>query len=269
MCYMTESTEPELRRPRDRKARRPLRKRARVSVVGVFGEVLITAGVLVGLFLGWQVWWNNMVMAGQQTTAAAEQSQKWIDEAKKAPSPRPTVGSETATVAPPVMAQPADYEAFAVIYIPRLGAEWKRTIRQTVDVEKVLNSYTAGVGHYAGTQMPGEIGNFAVAGHDSGWGNTFIELSKLHIGDKIYVQTPQGWYTYIFRNYEYVQPSATQVIASVPRQPAVAPIDRLMTITTCNPPFHAGERLIAYTVFQNFAAPQDVPSEIADAVNGG
>jgi len=39
-----------------------------------------------------------------------------------------------------------------------------------------------------------------------------------------------------------------------------------MTITTCNPPFHAGERLIAYSVFQTFAPPQDVPSEIAAAV---
>ena len=59
-------------------------------MVGVIGELLITAGVLVLLFLGWQVWWNNLVVSGQQTSAAAAQSRKWIAEAKASPSPTPT-----------------------------------------------------------------------------------------------------------------------------------------------------------------------------------
>lgn len=278
MCYMTNPTEPELRRPRDgrRSKRRGGQKRAgaqrrpapRVTFLGVFGDLLITAGVLVGLFLGWQVWFNNMVMAGQQTSAAAEQSQKWIDDAIKAPRPTPTPTESGVPVDPPVMAVPADYQSFAVIYVPRFGADWKRTIRQTVDVEKVLNSYSAGVGHYKDTQMPGEVGNFAIAGHDSGWGNTFIDVRNLRVGDKIYVQTQDGWYTYVFRNFEFVQPSAIQVVSAVPRHPDVQPVDRLMTITTCNPPFHAGERLIAYNVFESYAPAQDVPSEIAAAVKG-
>jgi sortase A len=246
---------------------RARRTHRRPTVLGVIGELLITAGVLVLLFLGWQIWWNNLVTAGQQTSAAAHQSQKWIDDAKKVPPP--AGNTSTAAVDPPVLAKPAPYEPFAVIYVPRLGADWKRTIRQTVDVERVLNSYTAGVGHYIDTQLPGQVGNFAVAGHDSGWGNTFIDLSKLRIGDRIYVQTKDGWYTYLFRNFEYVQPSAVQVLLPVPRQPQATPTDRLMTITTCNPPFHAGERLIAYNVFQSFAPPQDIPSEIAAAVGQG
>jgi sortase A len=247
--------------------RRPRRRRRRVSFIGVIGELLITAGVLVLLFLGWQIWWNNLVVSGQQTKAAAQQSQKWIDDALKAPKAAPD--TKPAQADPPVMAKPAPYEPFAVIYVPRLGPGWKRTIRQTVDVERVLNSYTAGVGHYIDSQLPGQVGNFAVAGHDSGWGNTFIDLSKLRIGDRIYVQTKDGWYTYVFRNFEFVQPSAVQVLLPVPRQPQATPTDRLMTITTCNPPFHAGERLIAYNVFQSFAPPQDVPSEIAAAVGQG
>jgi sortase A len=249
-----------------RASRRP---RRRVTFLGVVGELLITAGVLVLLFLGWQVWWNNLVTSNQQSSAAASQSQKWIDDAIKAPAPTTPDGKPASPTDPPVIAKPADYQAFAVIYIPRLGADWKRTIRETVDTEKVLNSYTAGVGHYADTQLPGQVGNFAVAGHDSGWGNTFIDLSKLHIGDRIYVQTKDGWYTYTFRNFEYVQPSAVQVVLPVPRQPEATPVDRLMTITTCNPPFHAGERLIAYNTFQSFAPTQDVPSEIAAVVAEG
>jgi len=249
----------------------PVRRRGRprrgLTVVGVLGEVLITAGVLVLLFLGWQVWWNSLVLAGQQTSAAAQQSQKWVNDAMKVPKPAPDTA--TAQVAPPVLAKPAPYQPFAVLYVPRLGADWKRVIRQTVDTDRVLNSYTAGVGHYIDTQLPGQVGNFAVAGHDSGWGNTFIDLSKLRIGDRFYVQTQDGWYTYTFRNFEYVQPSAVGVLLPVPRQPAATPVERFMTITTCNPPFHAGERLIAYSVFQTFAPPPDVPSEIAAAVGQG
>jgi len=267
---MTPPAQPEPH-PGSRRAasRRRRRKRSPGEVVlTVIGELLITVGVLVGLFLGWQVWWNNLVLSGQQTSAAEQQSKKWIDDAIKAPRPAPATPSPAA-VDPPVMAQPADYEPFAVIYIPRLGQDWKRTIRQTVDVEKVLNSYTAGVGHYPSTQLPGEVGNFAVAGHDSGWGNTFIDLSKLQVGDRIYVQTKDGWYTYLFRNFEYVQPTQVQVIAAVPHHPDLQPVDRLMTITTCNPPFHAGERLIAYNVFAGFQPTQDVPDEIRAAVTGG
>lgn len=253
----------------------PEKKRppARPTVLGVFGEILITAGVLVLLFLGWQVWWNSLVLAGQQTSAASTQSKEWLDQATKSPAPEPTPTTPPGSTVPdygppPVMKPVADYEPFAVIYIPRLGPEWKRIIKETVDVQNVLNSYTAGVGHYKGTQMPGEIGNFAVAGHDSGWGNAFIDLSKLRLGDAIYVQTKDGWYTYRFRNFEYVQPSAVSVLYPVPRQQGATPVDRIMTITTCNPPFHAGERLIAYNLFDSWqplsaGAPAEIAAQVA------
>ena len=257
--------EARTRQPEPREHHRP-------SVLGVIGELLITAGVLVLLFLGWQVWWNSLVLAGQQTNAAASQSKQWLDQASASPTPVPTPTKAPGTTKPdygppPVMTAPADYQAFAVLYVPRLGPQWKRLIKQTVDVEQVLNSYTAGVGHYKGTQMPGDVGNFAVAGHDSGWGNAFIDLSKLRLDDAIYVQTKDGWYTYRFRNFEYVQPTAVSVLYPVPRQQNAIPVDRVMTITTCNPPFHAGERLIAYNLFDGWqplsAGP---PAEIAAQV---
>lgn len=240
----------------DQKRRSP---RAPIRPLSVAGELLVTSGLIVLLFLGWQTGLNNVVVASQQAVAAAQQSQNLSEQAaKKAPAVTGYI---------PVLAQPADFEAFAVIYVPRLGADWKRTIRQTVDTTRVLNSYDAGVGHYEGTQMPGQIGNFAVAGHDSGWGNTFIDVSRFRLGDKIYVQTADGWYTYAFRNFQYVQPSQTGVIQAVPMAPGGIPTERLMTITTCNPPFHAGERLIAYNTFSSFST--ETPDEIAPHTANG
>src|ERR1700704_4963295 len=92
--------------------------RRRPSVLGVIGELLITAGVLVLVFLGWQVWWNSLVLAGQQTNAAASQSQKWIDLASASPTPAPksttTAGTKPDYGPPPVMDAPADYQPVAV-----------------------------------------------------------------------------------------------------------------------------------------------------------
>lgn len=254
----------------------------KLSVLTVAGELLVTAGVLVLLYLGWQVWWNSWVLSAQQTTAAAEQSQKWIDQAKakavalpKATT-TPTAASPTASPAasdppkkdPPVTPTVGYADAFGVLYIPRFGPDFKRVIKESVDLERVLNSYTAGVGHYTDTQMPGEVGNFAVAGHDTGWGNVFIDMGKLRVGDPIYVQTKKGFYTYRFRNFEFVQPSAISVIAAVPTKPDAKPAGRYMTITTCNPHYHAAERMIAYASFDSWqpltAGP---PAEIAATVN--
>lgn len=263
------------KRPRKKKKSKKARRKqsALAKFFNVLGELMITVGLVYLLFLGWAVWWTSLVLDRQQASAALDQSRQWMEQiderAARAVPEGGIYGSDVNASSIPVMIEPADYEAFAVIYIPRLGADWKRIIRQTVDVEKVLNSYNAGIGHYKGTQMPGEVGNFAIAGHDSGWGNTFIDLSKLHVGDRMYVQTRDGWYIYSFVNFEYVQPSAVQVLLPTPRVPNVQPIDRIMTITTCNPPYNAGERLIAYNLFEKYYPLHEVPEAVAAIVQGG
>lgn len=213
--------------------------------MSIAGEVLITAGVLVLLFLAWQTWWNSGVLAEQQTAAAAVQGRDWLRLGHE-----PTVNNDQQV--PPVQKAPAAAQPLAVIYVPRFGVHWKRVVRQGVDVRSVLNSYDAGVGHYPGTAMPGQIGNFAIAAHDTGYGDAFIDLSKLRVGDAIYLQTPQGFYTYRFRNDEYVRPDAVAVLLPVPREKGLAPTQRLITMTTCNPPYHAQERIAAYGMFESW-----------------
>ena len=65
-------------------------------MIGVFGELLVTAGVLVLLFIGWQTWWQSSVLAAQQNSAAAQQSQKYLNEAKKSATPAPTPTTKVA-----------------------------------------------------------------------------------------------------------------------------------------------------------------------------
>lgn len=261
---MTEATEgAALRRPRRTRPKR------RVSVIGVLGELLITAGVLVLLFLVWQLWWNDAVMAGQQKSSAASQSQSWIAEAQAPVTPQPPVDPTAPPIdhgEPPVAAPPAHGEILGVLYVPRFGAEYARNIAQGTTLD-VLNSNYLGVGRYDNTQMPGEVGNMAVAAHRSAWGGGMHLINELQLGDAIYVQTQDGYYTYRFRNLEYVQPTAGDVLAPVPRQAGVAPVERIITLTTCNPLYSTDERIIAYGVFESWqplsAGP---PAEIAAQV---
>lgn len=219
----------------------------------MLGEVLITVGLLVLLFLGWQVWWNSAILSNAQENAASAQAKTWLEQARATPdATRAPVADGSKYGTPVVMKPVGDYQPFAVIYAPRLGAEWRRVIRETVSVPEVLNSETSGIGHYTGTQMPGQIGNFAIAGHVNGYGNAFIDMHRLRLGDAIYIQTKDGWYTYRFRDFEYVQPSAVEVLLPVPREPNVTPTDRILTMTTCNPPWHSGERLVSYSVFDSW-----------------
>ena len=73
------------------------------------------------------------------------------------------------------------------------------------------------------------------------------------------VETPDGWYTYRFRNLEYVRPDGVQVLLPVPQQPEVQATDKLITMTTCSPRFGSTERAIAYGVFESYTPRVDGP----------
>jgi len=243
-----------------RRERRASRRRRPVSVIGVIGEVLITGGVLVFLFIAWQLWWNDLVVAGEQASAANQISQQWIDDAQAAsatPTPTPTntptaVPVQTPGFGTPVVGvAPAEAQAFAVLYVPRYGAAYSRTIAEGVG-HNVLNSPRLGIGHYPGTQMPGEVGNFVVAAHRSANGGGMHLINELQLGDPIFVQTADGYYTYRFRDLEYVQPTDVGVLAAVPHAPGATATDRIITLTSCNPLYSTAERIIAYGVFDSW-----------------
>lgn len=247
------------------------RNRHRVSLLGIAGELLVTAGVLVLLFIAWQNVFNTWVLDGQQTGAAAQLGKQWLEQsgpkgAAPTASPSAAAGSSVGPSANvPVESEPGNGQTIAVMYVPRFGTDWKRTIREGTGLD-VLNSSQAGIGHYASTAMPGAVGNFAVAAHDTGYGSSFLHMQNLRLGDKIYVQTKDGFYTYDFRNYEYVQPSDVAVLYPVPKQQGAQASDRLLTMTTCNPPYHTVERLISYSVLESFSTTP--PAAIAGEVGG-
>nr|WP_231728665.1 class E sortase [Arthrobacter sp. EPSL27] len=217
-------------------------------VVQVAGELLITLGVIAVLFVAWQLWWTNVEADAAQESAVkqfVQQHQAPIPDAAAAPAPAAPV--DPANV--PVASAPAHGAAIGVIYIPRFGETYSRPIIEGTSRDVID---TLGLGRYAGTAMPGAVGNFVMAGHRQTHGAVLDNIHTLVPGDKIYVQTADGFYTYVFRNQEIVLPDRTDVIAPVPTQPGVAPDQRLLTLTSCNPRFGSEERIIAYSVFDSW-----------------
>ncbi|MET0416324.1 MAG: sortase, partial [Actinoplanes sp.] len=99
-------------------------------------------------------------------------------------------------------------------------------------------------GHYPDTAKPGEVGNFSVAGHRIK--KIFWRLDEMQTGDVIGVETRDSWYVYRVYDSDIVKPSAVQVVAPVPNEPAAKPTKALLTLTTCNPKYNNYQRLIVH-----------------------
>ena len=253
--------QPQGRRRSGSPAATKRRQRKRLSVVGVLGEVLITAGVLVLLFLGWQQWLGDIIVGNQLYGQSVQQSQQWI----KAAGPEK---QQADPAAPPVItASLANGKNFGILYVPRFGADYARPIAQGTSLA-VLNQ--GNLGHYPTTQMPGAVGNFMVASHRKAYGGDLEHINDLRVGDHIFVATADGWYQYSFRNLQYVVPTDVAVLDPVPDQPGLQPGDRMITLQSCNPFFSTAERIMAYGSFDTFyPIAGGPPAEIAATVKGG
>lgn len=251
---------PDVATPPARPSRPPRGRSVVATVVGVVGELLITLGVLVGLFVVWQLWWTDVVAEREQAEVVAELDWAWTPQRPR-PTAEPTAEAPAERTDPaPVMAEPAYATTFATLHVPRWGADYVRPITQGTGKTDVLD--TLGLGHYEGTAMPGAIGNFAVAGHRVTYGKPLNRVEELQIGDPLIVQTEQAWYVYRVTEALVVRPSQVEVLLPVPSQPDVAPTQAVMTLTTCHPMYSARERYIVHATLDYWMAPEGTPVEL-------
>ncbi len=240
------------------------KKRLRASDVirkisQILGELLITAGIVLLLFVGWELWWTNVEADAKQTEAIHDFAQEFQGPLA------PTAPADPANFGEPVVGTAPGYgKTIGIMYVPRFGADYTRPIIEGTDAG-VLD--TLGLGHYGSTSMPGALGNFAVAGHRQTHGAVLDNIHTLVPGDKIYVQTADGYYTYVFRNNQIVTPDRTDVLMPVPTQPGAQPKESILTMTSCNPRFGSQERIIAYSLLDSWQpASAGPPSAIAAQV---
>ncbi|WP_104174626.1 class E sortase [Arthrobacter sp. Y81] len=243
------------------------------KLVQIAGELLITVGVVLLLFVAWQLWWTNVESDAKQTETIRNFAQE-LGGSEGPVASDPAVGTPSAPTdyGPPKVAEaPGHGGTIGIMYIPRFGADYTRPIVQGTSTD-VLD--TLGLGHYSDTAMPGATGNFAVAGHRQTHGAVLDNIHTLVPGDKIYVQTKDGFYVYVFRNNQIVLPSATDVLLPVPTQPAARPTEAYLTMTSCNPRFGSQERIIAYSLLDHWqpasaGPPAEIAAQVAKALGKG
>jgi sortase A len=195
--------------------------------VRVTGELMITFGLIVLLFAGYEVFGNSAKVQDEQNSLDDALAQQWND---------PTVGpsSSPAKIGPDAPGK----NLVGRLYIPKLDKQW-------VVVNGVRPAdIRYAPGHYPETALPGEVGNFSVAGHRIR--KIFWRLDEMNSGDVIGVETRDNWYIYQVTRKEVVLPSAIEVVAPVPGKPKAKPSKAMLTLTTCNPKFNNYERLIVH-----------------------
>ena len=205
------------------------------AVVGVVGEALLTAGVVLGLFVVYTLFWTGVSTSAAQDELAAELDGRGLDED----------GGESGS-APEVEAVPEAEpgEAYARLRIPRLGEDWEWVVVQGVGTEDLR----AGPGHYPGSADPGEVGNLAIAGHRATYGEPFAHLDRLQVGDDILVEYRGAVLRYVVTDSFLTTPDDASVVAPVPGEPDAVPSQAAVTLTTCHPRFSGAERLIVHGV---------------------
>lgn len=195
------------------------------------GQLMITLGVIVLLFVVYEVKVTNLYTGEQQRALDKNLDQVWA-----AP--------------PPPKAKLAAYrdgEGIARIFLPTLGKKEMHVVVEGVSREDLKK----GPGHYPGTDLPGGLGNMVISGHRTTYGAPFNRLDEVHLGDPIVIETRTEFFTYrVIRSF-VVLPSAVGETSHVPNHPGVVPTQRLLTLTTCNPKYSARTRLVVRAELQS------------------
>ncbi|WP_225808664.1 class E sortase [Streptomyces spinosus] len=207
-----------------------LRKPSPATVASrAIGEVFITTGVLMLLFVTYQLWWTNVRAHAQAGSEAHQLQDDWANGKRN-----------------PGVFEPG--QGFAILHIPKLDVV--APIAEGVSNKKVLDKGM--VGHYGEaplkTAMPdARTGNFGLAAHRNTHGEPFRYINRLKAGDAVVVETQDTYFVYkVTSMLPVTPPSNTSVLNPVPPGSGFTRPGRYITLTTCTPEFTSKYRLIVW-----------------------
>lgn len=204
----------------------------------ILGVVLVVAGLTCLGLVGYQLVGTGVVAHRTYDREAEGLRGEWAAEPAAA---EPT--TETDGTGP--VARPVPGSALALLRVPRFGADFEVPVVAGTD----LKHLGRGVGHYDGTAGPGEVGNFALAGHRITHGQPFAKLLTLRKGDQVVVETRVAVLTYVMDTSPgdlTVKETAGWVLDPVPDDPQGSPTRALITLTTCQDLFRSPDRSVGF-----------------------
>jgi sortase A len=252
----------------------------RRAVAGV-GRTFVTLGLLILLFVAYQLWGTGIFTARAQERLK-KQFNAEVQKAEQQDGDNPVIGPTTTTGPtipqstttttppkpfvkgkshlPPPEVTPPEGQVVGHIQIKKINLSW-------YFVEGVqLSDLAKGPGHYPLTPLPGQFGNAAIAGHRTTHGAPFFRINELGPGDLINITMDNGLqYTYqVDSQYQVVVPTDLGVL--YPRKPD----DAELTLTACHPRYSASHRIVVHAVLvPNQSAPPQRPAPIPGGTVAG
>ncbi|MDX2562442.1 class E sortase [Streptomyces sp. TX20-6-3] len=202
------------------------RVRNRIAgVISLFGELLITAGLVLGLFVVYSLWWTNVLADRAADQDGAQVRDRWAD----GPGALDTK------------------DGIGFLHVPAMG-NGEVLVKQGTK-SAILNNGVAG--YYTDpikSALPQDKqGNFTLAAHRDGHGAKFHNIHKLKNGDPIVFESKDTWYVYkVYKTLPETTKYNVDVLQPVPKESGKTKPGRFITLTTCTPMYTSDYRYIVW-----------------------
>lgn len=233
MAATTDTEHQEQAGTGGRGRRRPGRIAA--QAVSVLGELLITAGLVMGLFVVYSLWWTNVVADRAADKQAEKVRDDWAQD---------RVGG-SGQDGPGALDTKA---GIGFLHVPAMS-EGDILVEKGTSM-KILNDGVAG--YYtdpvkATLPTSDEKGNFSLAAHRDGHGARFHNIDKIEKGDPIVFETKDTWYVY--KTYAVLPETSkynVEVLGGIPKESGKKKAGHYITLTTCTPVYTSRYRYVVW-----------------------
>ncbi|MER5431050.1 class E sortase [Streptomyces sp. NPDC002588] len=205
-------------------------RRGRIAfAVSVFGELLITAGLVLGLFVVYSLWWTNVIADRHADKQADKVRETWAQE-DTGPGALDTK------------------DGIGFLHVPAMkNGEVLVEKGTSTDIlnEGVAGYYTDPV--KATLPSSDKNGNFALAAHRDGHGAKFHNIDKLKKGDPIVFETRDDWYVYkVYAVLPETSKYNVEVLGGIPKESGRSKAGHYITLTTCTPVYTSRYRYVVW-----------------------
>jgi LPXTG-site transpeptidase (sortase) family protein len=199
------------------------------ATISVLGEILITVGVILALFVVYSLWWTN-VLADRHEKKAADKVRKEWASAPAAPGALNTG------------------DGIGFLHVPAMGRNFDLLVKKGTSTD-VLNEGVAG---YYTDPTPSALpwaktGNFTLAAHRDGHGAKFHNINKIHDGDAVVFESKDTWYIYkVYKILDQTSKYNVAVTDQIPKESGKTTPGRYITLTTCTPVYTSRYRYVVW-----------------------
>nr|WP_308294709.1 class E sortase [Streptomyces sp. JJ66] len=235
---MTERDEAETGERPQRSGTSPARRtRGRLAAtVSVLGELLITAGLVMALFVAYSLWWTNVLADRSAQRESNDLRDHWAAD-DNGGSPEENTGPGELDVR----------NGIGFLHVPTMSDD-DILVMPGTDPEELNQGIAGFYQKPVKAAMPwDEEGNFSLAAHRDGHGAKFHNIHDIEQGDPIVFESKDTWYVYtVYAILPETSKYNVEVLADVPEESGADEAGRYITLTTCTPVFTSTYRYIVW-----------------------